>query len=100
MAKYIKLDDVMDALLYEQYGYLCEDAIKAIPAIEIPPHNIDEYETMIVRIRADGVEMNEILEFDGDNLEWCWLNDWFEGQKDIEYIGRIKLSEVKVNETV
>lgn len=38
MAKYVKLDDVMDTLLHEQYGYLCEEAIKAIPAIEIPKH--------------------------------------------------------------
>lgn len=38
MAKYVKLDDIMDVLLHEQYGYLCEEPIEAIPAIEIPPH--------------------------------------------------------------
>ena len=37
------------------------------------------YETLIVRIRADGVEYNEILEFNGNDLSWCWLNDWYEG---------------------
>ena len=58
------------------------------------------YETQIVRIRADGVEYNEILEFNGDDLSWCWLSDWYEGQKDIEYIGSIGLSEVQVNETL
>ena len=63
-------------------------------------HDQPVYETMIVRIRADGVEMNEVLEFNGDDLSWCWLNDWYEGQKDIEYIGSIRLSEVKVHETV
>lgn len=36
MAKWVKLDEVMDALLHEQYGYLCEEAIKTIPVIEIP----------------------------------------------------------------
>lgn len=58
------------------------------------------YETLIVRVRVDGVEYNEILEFNGNDLSWCWLNDWYEGQRDVEYIGRIGLSEVKVHETL
>ena len=62
--------------------------------------DLKAYETQIVRIRADGVEYNEILEFNGDDLSWCWLSDWYEGQKDIEYIGSIGLSEVQVNETL
>lgn len=63
-------------------------------------HDLPAYETMIVRIRVDGIEMNEILEFNGDDLSWCWLNDWYEGQRSIEYIGSIRLSEVKVNEAL
>lgn len=63
-------------------------------------NDLQAYETMIVRIRADGVEMNEILEFNGDDLSWCWLNDWYEGQRYIEYIGSIRLSEVKVHEAI
>lgn len=63
-------------------------------------HDLQAYETLIVRIRIDGVEFNEILEFNGDDLSWCWLNDWYEGQKDVEYIGSIRLSEVQVNEAI
>ena len=63
-------------------------------------NDLPVYETMIVRVRVDGIEMNEILEFDGDNLSWCWLSDWYEGQRNIEYIGSIRLSEVKVNEVI
>lgn len=37
MAEYIEREKVMDALLYEQYGYLCEDAIKSIPAADVWP---------------------------------------------------------------
>ena len=62
--------------------------------------DLKAYETLIVRIRVDGVEINEILEFNGDDLSWRWLNDWYEGQKNIEYIGSIGLSEVKINETL
>lgn len=32
---YISREAVMDALLNEQYGYLCEDAIRAIPAADV-----------------------------------------------------------------
>ena len=62
--------------------------------------DLKAYETLIVRIRIDGVEYNEILEFNGNDLSWCWLNDWYEGQRNVEYIGRIGLSEVKVHETL
>lgn len=37
MAEYISRESVMDALLYEQYGYLCEDAISKIPAADVAP---------------------------------------------------------------
>ena len=35
--EYIERDKVMDALLHEQYGYLCEDAIRSIPAADVRP---------------------------------------------------------------
>lgn len=66
----------------------------------VATQGVNAFETMIVRVRVDGIEMNEILEFNGNDLSWCWLNDWYEGQKNIEYIGSIRLSEVKVHETV
>ena len=37
MAEYIEREAVMDALLHEQYGYLCEDAISSIPAADVRP---------------------------------------------------------------
>lgn len=37
MAEYIERQAIMDALLHEQYGYLCEDAIKHIPAADVAP---------------------------------------------------------------
>jgi hypothetical protein len=35
--EYIEREKVMDALLHEQYGYLCEDAIRSIPAADVRP---------------------------------------------------------------
>lgn len=35
MADYIEREAVMQALLDEQYGYLCEDAVRAIPAADV-----------------------------------------------------------------
>ena len=37
MSKYIERKAVMDALMDDQYGYLCEDAIKAIPNADGAP---------------------------------------------------------------
>ena len=37
MAEFIEREAVMNALLSEQYGYLCEDAIKRIPAADVAP---------------------------------------------------------------
>ena len=59
-----------------------------------------KYEDMIVRIRLDGIETNQILEFNGDDLSWIWLNDWYEGQKDVQYIGSICVSDVNVAQEV
>jgi hypothetical protein len=39
---------------------------------------------------------NEILEYDGNNNEFVWLNDWYEGQEDVEYTGIIALSDVEM----
>ena len=36
----------------------------------------------------------EILEFDGDNAEYVWLNDWDEGQKFIEFFGIYTESDI------
>ena len=35
--EYIEREKVMDALLHEQYGYLCEDAINSIPTADVRP---------------------------------------------------------------
>ena len=35
MSDYISRERVMDALLHEQYGYLFEDAVRAIPAADV-----------------------------------------------------------------
>ena len=35
--EYISREAVMDAWLHEQYGYLCEDAIRSIPAADVRP---------------------------------------------------------------
>ena len=59
------------------------------------------HETIIVRIRVDGQCINEILEFDGGTASYIWQNDWYEGQKEVEYVGSVLLSEVRIpDETI
>lgn len=38
---------------------------------------------------------NEYLQYDSRD-EWVWLNDWNEGQTDVEVLGYIALDEVEV----
>lgn len=47
--EYIEREKVMDALLHEQYGYLCEDAINSLPAADVRP---------VVRGKWENVEPN------------------------------------------
>ena len=75
------------------------DAYTRIGEQAIAAH--DRYDDMIVRIRLDGVCVNEILEFDACNLSGIWLNDWYEGQKEVEYVGSVLVSEVRIpDETI
>lgn len=60
-------------------------------------------ETQIVYLRYkyswenDWIYSNEILEVDM-NVDgyYIWLNDWNEGQEDVEVLGCIAISDVKV----
>ena len=40
---------------------------------------------------------NEYLEYNGNDDNWIWLNDWNEGQTDVEVIGYIDIDDVKVS---
>lgn len=52
------------------------------------------YTDFIVAIRADGEELTEILV--GDNGELVWLNDWWEGQKDVKLLGFRPINMISV----
>ena len=39
---------------------------------------------------------NEILEYDGHEGEYMWLNDWNEGQDDVEVLGYIAVQDVQI----
>lgn len=39
---------------------------------------------------------NEYLEYDGNHDRWFWLNDWNEGQTDVEVIGYIDIDNAWV----
>lgn len=39
---------------------------------------------------------NEYLEFDWMCCGWCWLDDWNEGQQDVEFLGFIAVDDIEV----
>lgn len=53
------------------------------------------YEEMVVRLRLDGTYViTEFLDFDG--LDYQWLNDWYEGETEVELLGFTPLSEIQM----
>lgn len=56
------------------------------------------YENMLVTLRlcTDSnfawYTITEFLEFDGSNVEFIWLNDWWEGERYVELLGFCPLS--------
>ena len=64
----------------------------------------------IVRIRLKydhekvAREINQILIFEPSNLpdgiDFTWLNDWYEGEEDVEVVGYIKVPEIEVPERI
>lgn len=39
---------------------------------------------------------NQILEYDGSMDEYIWLNDWNEGQEDVEVLGYVAVQDLKI----
>lgn len=39
---------------------------------------------------------NQILEYDGSEDEYVWLDDWDEGQDDVEVLGYIAVQDVQI----
>lgn len=39
---------------------------------------------------------NQILEYDGSENEYIWLDDWNEGQDDVEVLGYIAVQDVQI----
>lgn len=39
---------------------------------------------------------NQILEYDGSENEYVWLDDWNEGQDDVEVLGYIAVQDVQI----
>ena len=54
------------------------------------------YGTVIVAMQLDGIRYNEILDYNAAVDSWEWVNDWYEGQRDIIFIGAILLADIEV----
>ena len=84
MTDYISREAVMDALLHEQYGYLCEDTIRSIPAADVREvvlcKNCKHNMANIVDIQ-DGLNINE-------NWNACQLTEMYDDVKPEGFCSR------------
>ena len=73
MAEFISREAVMDALLHEQYGYLCEDAIRSITAADVRPVVRGKWENnhcSVCGMMPMGEEIWECCDFAPTKFEW------------------------------
>lgn len=47
----------------------------------------------IVTLMIDGEMQNELLQWDWNDI-WTWNNDWYEGQKDVTWVGIVAIDDV------
>ena len=58
------------------------------------------YSSFLVTLRINGEICVEYLLYMANlDTHWAWESDWWEGQKDIELIGFIDISSVRVSGT-
>lgn len=68
------------------YGWMAQKAITGLRARG----------TAIVAMALDGIRYNEILYYNAVDNSWEWVNDWYEGQREIVFLGSCLLSDVEV----
>lgn len=47
----------------------------------------------IVTLMIDGEMQNELLQWDWNDI-WTWKSDWYEGQKDVTWVGIVAIDDV------
>lgn len=55
------------------------------------------YFDFLVTILLDGNETTQVLEFDGDMADFVWLNDWWEGEKDVKLLGFSPIGDIRLH---
>ena len=55
------------------------------------------YFDFLVTILLDGNETTQVLEFDGDVADFVWLNDWWEGEKDVKLLGFSPIGDIRLH---
>lgn len=54
------------------------------------------YGTVIVAMSLDGIKYNEVLDYNAADNCWEWVNDWYEGQREIIFLGSCLLCDIEV----
>jgi hypothetical protein len=54
------------------------------------------YSDFIVTIDLNGTLITEVLEFDGGRVDFIWLSDWWEGEKNVSLVGFRPIGDIKV----
>lgn len=55
------------------------------------------YTDFLVTIQIDGRETTEVLGFNGDIVDFVWLSDWWEGEKNVKLLGFSPIDDISLH---
>lgn len=62
---------------------------------ELHLDDIECMENILVSIRCDDLIHNVIIG-PNEDFNWAWDYDWWEGEEDVEFLGAIALSDIRI----
>ena len=70
------------------YNYICD------PIEEWCLKNY--YTSFLVTIKIGEYETTEVLEFNGDAMQFEWRNDWWEGDENVILLGFMPIDSIRI----
>lgn len=65
------------------------DPYKYIADLVIDKNSLILYGSYIVRVKIGNIISNELLLYDDESNGYIWLDDWYEGEKEVSFVGFI-----------
>ena len=75
-------------MMVSKYERLCDPIIKWC--------EYHYYTDFVVTIRVNKRITTQYLEFQNNDITFTWLNDWYEGEANVELLGFLPIDEIRI----